>query len=115
MKKILILLTSLLAVSSALCFTGCNDIGNTDAAKDKVSTKISAVEDDGNDDTCPDCEERGMPKVRFDFKDGRPASKGDGNEGVEPHHEWHRKKRPHSPKKPSPTPPEDGGQDKNEN
>ncbi|MDE7167735.1 MAG: hypothetical protein K2O28_02670 [Clostridia bacterium] len=116
MKKILFLLTSLLAVSSALCFTGCNDKGNTDSGteNENVRTRISSVEDDENDDTCPDCEKHGMPKVRFEFKDGRPACKGD-KDGVEPPHERHHKKHPHPPKKPRPAPPEDGGQDKNEN
>ena len=116
MKKILFLLTSLLAISGTLCFAGCNDNGNTDdgAVKDNVRTKVSTVEDGQTDDTCPDCEERRMPKVHFEFKDGRPACKGDAD-GVEPPSERHHKKHPHPPKPHRPAPPEEDGQDKNEN
>ena len=78
MKKILFLLTSLLAVSSALFFTGYNTNKNGNGVlKEHSKDGIVAVEesDDGNDDTCPDCKKHGMPKVRFEFKDGRPARK----------------------------------------
>ena len=116
MKKILFLLTSLLAASCALCFTGCNDKGNTDGDKagEDVRAKINTVDEDETGDTCPDCEKHGMPKVRFEFKDGRPACKGD-EDGVEPPHERHHKKHPRPHKNPRPAPPEDDGQDKGEN
>ena len=94
MKKFLIFLTSLLALSSAFCFAGCNDKGNTDNAND--NTEVNSSED----------VKHGMPKVRFEFKDGNPACKD--NEG-------HHKKHPHPPKPYRPAPPEDGSQDKNEN
>ena len=68
MKNILFLLTSLLAVGSALVFSGYN----ANWIKDDGRTKIHSVEDGGNDDNCQGCKERGMPKVRFEFKDGRP-------------------------------------------
>ena len=110
---ILFLLTSLLAVSSALCFAGCDDKKNDNGAvKDDVRTKINCVEDE-NEDTCPDCEKHGMPKVRFEFKDGRPACKGDAD-GVEPPSERHHKKHPPPPKPHRPALPEDGSQDKSE-
>ncbi len=113
MKKILLLLTSLLAASSVFCFTGCNDKKSTDGetVKDDVRTKINSVEDE-HGDTCPDCEKHGMPKVRFEFKDGRPACKGD-KDGVEPPHARHHVKHPHPHKHHRPAPPEDDGQDKN--
>ena len=103
-------------MSGAICFAGCNDKGNTDNGNtdNNVRTRISSAEDDDNGDTCPDCEERGMPKVRFEFKDGRPACKGDAD-GIEPPSERHHKKHPHPPKKPISAPPEEDGQDKNEN
>ena len=114
MKKLLFLLTSLLAVSSALCFTGCNDNGSAgDNVKDNIQTKKVTVEDGENDETCPDCEKHGMPKVRFELKDGRPAWKDGGNDDVETS-ERHHKKHPHPPKMPKPAPPEEDGQDKNE-
>ena len=116
MKKILFLLTSLLAASSALCFAGCNDKGNTDTNNENGNalTRINSVEDGENGDTCPDCEKHGMPKVRFEFKDGRPACKGD-KDGIEPPSKGHHKKHPLPPKPHKPAPPEEGGQDKNEN
>lgn len=112
MKKILFLLTSLLAVNSALCFAGCNDKDNTKngTVNDNVRTKINSVEDDENDNTCPDCKKHGMPKVRFEFKDGRPANKGDVKNGVEQPGKGHHKKHPHPPKHPRPALPEKGEQ-----
>lgn len=113
MKKTLVLLVSLLSVSCVAGFTGCKDSGNdSNKAHGNVQTKIVTLEDE-NGDKCPDCEERGMPKVHFDFKNGRPACMGD-RDGIEPPHGKHGRP-PHPPKRPTPVPPEDGGQDKNEN
>lgn len=105
MKKTIILLTSLLALSCTLCFAGCNDKGNDENSR----TIISPAEENG--DTCPDCEKHGMPKVRFEFKDGRPTCKDDGVEQPERHRKPH--PHPHGPHRPAP--PEDNGEDKGEN
>ncbi|MDE7082275.1 MAG: hypothetical protein K2O89_01050 [Clostridia bacterium] len=134
MKKGLFLAVSLLSISSALCFTGCNQNGDGDgkSVEDYVRTKIVTLDetDDGNGSgetdenggNCPDgnCERHGMPKVHFEFKNGRPASKrnAEGEDkaeerGLEKSHGRHHGKHHRLPKHPRPAPPEDGGQDDN--
>jgi len=113
MKKALIIIVSLLSVSSLACFAGCNVKGDGEkqTGKDGLQTKIITEQDDGTvsnrpDGTCPDgsCGEKRMPKVHFEFKNGRPAEKDENGDVI--HRGW---KRRHSHEKPAPLPPEDGG------
>ncbi len=113
MKKALIIIVSLLTVGSLACFAGCNvkRDGEKQTGKDGIETKIITEQDDGTDGNCPDetcpdgsCGERRMPKVHFEFKNGRPAQKDGNGEGIR--RGWQRSR--HS-QKPAPLPPEDDG------
>jgi len=113
MKKALITIVSLLSVSSLACFTGCNVKGDDEkqTGKDGIETKIITEQDDGTDSNCPDetcpdgsCGERRMPKVHFEFKNGRPAEKDENGDAVR--RGWQKRRRSHE--KPAPLPPDDG-------
>lgn len=124
MKKALILLVSLLSISSLTVFAGCNQNGGDGNASAQGKVTRLVVQDDGaetpdtapdetpgegNDgDVCPDrnCK-KGMPKVKFGHKYGRPAAKETETEEQEKHVE-HRAERGPRHKKPRPTPPADG-------
>lgn len=129
MKKALFLLVSLLSISSLTVFAGCNQNGDGSASAKGNVTRLVAQDDgaeapdDGNGendgangsncgdgDICPDknCK-KGMPKVRFGHKHGRPAEKQTETDTKEAaRHGEHRGERGRRHKRPRPAPPADG-------
>ncbi len=117
MKKALFLAVSLLSISTVFCFAGCDRNGNGETVKDNQA-RIIAVEDEDNaieekpEEICPDCGKRGMPKVHFEFKNGRPAGKRDRDNGEDgaPLHDKHHARHGHRHGKHKPAPPEIGNE-----